>query len=106
MIVSGNGIQLTSNAVLAWYEEMEVEWHYIAPGRPMENGYVDTFNGRMRDYLLSKRLFLSMGHARVEIATWVEDDNLGRSHSSPGYARPAAFHDKKDMDLCSFTPVT
>lgn len=48
MIVSDNGTELTSNAVLAWCGEIGVEWHYIAPGRPMQNGYVESFNGRHR----------------------------------------------------------
>ena len=61
------------------------------PGRPMQNGYVESFNGRMRDELLNETLFLSMAHARVEIAAWVDDYNRERPHSSLGYATPAAF---------------
>jgi len=91
MIVSDNGTELTSNAVLAWCGELGVEWHYIAPGKPMQNGYVESFNGRMRDELLNETLFLSMTHARVEIAAWLEDYNRERPHSSLGYATPAAF---------------
>jgi hypothetical protein len=91
MIVSDNGTELTSNAVLAWCGEIGIEWHYIAPGRPMQNGYVESFNGRMRDELLNETLFLSLAHARVEIAAWVEDYNRERPHSSLGYATPAAF---------------
>jgi len=91
MIVSDNGTELTSNAVLAWCEEIGVEWHYIAPGRPMQNGYVESFNGRMRDELLNETLFISLAHARVEIAVWVEDYNRERPPSSLGYATPAAF---------------
>ncbi|MCC4234097.1 IS3 family transposase [Sphingobium soli] len=91
MIVSDNGTELTSNAVLAWCGEMQVEWHYIAPGRPMQNGYVESFNGRMRDELLNETLFMSMAHARVEIAAWVDDYNRERPHSSLGYATPPAF---------------
>lgn len=60
MIVSDNGMELTSNAVLAWCGELGVEWHYIAPGRPMQNGSVESFNGRMRDELLNETLFLSL----------------------------------------------
>jgi hypothetical protein len=75
MIVSDNGTELTSNAVLAWCGEIGVEWHYIAPGKPMQNGYVESFNGRMRDELLNETLFLSLPHARVEIAAWVDDYN-------------------------------
>ena len=91
MIVSDNGTELTSNAVLAWCGEIGVEWHYIAPGRPMQNGYVESFNGRMRDELLNETLFLSLAHARVEIAAWVDDYNRERPHSSLGYETPAAF---------------
>jgi len=56
MIVSDKGTELTSNAVLAWCGEIGVEWHYIAPGKPMQNGYVESFNGRMRDELLNETL--------------------------------------------------
>src|SRR6266446_10680120 len=49
MIVSDNGTELTSNAILAWQQQHGVEWHYIAPGKPMQNGFVESFNGRLRD---------------------------------------------------------
>jgi len=91
MIVSDNGTELTSNAVLSWCGEIGVEWHYIAPGKPMQNGYVESFNGRMRDELLNETLFLSLDHARAEIAAWVEDYNGERPHSALGYETPAAF---------------
>jgi putative transposase len=48
MIVSDNGTEFTSNAILGWQQEHAVEWHYIAPGRPMQNGFVESFNGRSR----------------------------------------------------------
>ena len=60
MIVSDNGTELISNAALAWCGEIGVEWHYLAPGKPMQNGYVESFNGRMRDELLNETLFLSL----------------------------------------------
>ena len=50
MVVSDNGTELTSNAILKWQEERQVEWHYIAPGKPMQNGFVESFNGRLRPY--------------------------------------------------------
>jgi putative transposase len=49
MVVSDNGTELTSNAILAWQQEHAIEWHYIAPGKPMQNGFVESFNGRLRD---------------------------------------------------------
>nr|ALG05363.2 transponase B2 [uncultured bacterium 5H7] len=90
-IVSDNGTDLTSNAVLAWCGEIGVEWRYIAPGKPMQNGYVESFNGRMRDELLNETLFLSLDHARVVIAAWADDYNRERPHSALGYETPAAF---------------
>jgi putative transposase len=78
-------------AVLAWCGQIGVDWHYIAPGQPMQNGYAESFNGRMRDELLNATLFMSLAHARVEIAAWVGDYNRERPHSSVGYATPAAF---------------
>ena len=68
MIVSDTGTGLTSNAVLAWCGQIGVEWHHIAPGKPMQNGYVEGFNGHMRDEMLNEALFMSIAHARVEIA--------------------------------------
>ena len=91
MIVSDNGTELTSNAVLAWYGDVGIEWHYIAPGRPTQNGFVESFNGRMRDELLNETLFFTIGQARAILARWVDDCNTERPHSSLGYATPAAF---------------
>ena len=85
------GTELTSNAVLVWSGEAKVEWHYIAPGRPMQNGYVESFNGRMRDELLNETLFLSLAHARAVVRAWADDYNTERPHSALGYATPAAF---------------
>ena len=53
VIVSDNGTEFTSNAILVWAEKMQVKWHYIAPGKPMQNGNCEAFNGRMRDELLN-----------------------------------------------------
>jgi putative transposase len=91
MIVSDNGTELTSNAVLAWCGEAAVEWHYTNPGKPTQNAFVESFNGRMRDELLNETLFMSLGHAREKIAAWSDDYNAARPHSSLGYATPAAF---------------
>ena len=91
MIVSDNGTELTSNAVLAWCGEARVEWHYTMPGKPTQNAFVESFNGRMRDELLNETLFMSLDHAREKVATWAADFNAERPHSSLGYAPPAAF---------------
>lgn len=91
MIVSDNGTELTSNAILAWSKDHKVEWHYIAPGKPMQNGCVESFNGRMRDELLNESLFFGLEHARSAIAEWAEDYNNFRPHSSLGYRTPAGY---------------
>ena len=91
MIISDNGTELTSTAVLAWCVEQKIEWHYTTPGKPTQNAFVESFNGRMRDELLNETLFMSKGHAREKLATWVADYNAERPHSSLGYATPAAF---------------
>ena len=62
MIVSDHGAEFTSNAILGWATDHQVEWHYIAPGKPMQNGYIESFNGRMRDELLNESLFLDLNH--------------------------------------------
>jgi putative transposase len=91
MIVSDNGTEFTSNAILAWTKEHQVEWHYIAPGRPMQNGYIESFNGRMRDELLNESLFVDLDQARQLIGAWAADYNTVRPHSSLGYKTPAAY---------------
>ena len=94
MIVSDHGTELTSNAILAWCAEHKIAWHYIAPGKPMQNGFIESFNGRMRDELLNETLFHGLAHARVAITDWVEDYNTERPHSALGYQAPADYADR------------
>ncbi len=91
LIVSDNGTEFTSNAMFAWRREHKVAWHLIAPGKPMQNGFCESFNGRMRDELLNESLFLGLDHARAKIARWLDDYNQRRPHSSLGYLTPAAY---------------
>nr|WP_314961104.1 IS3 family transposase [Bradyrhizobium cosmicum] len=91
MIGSDNGTEFTSNAMLAWAEQHIIDWHFIAPGKPMQNGFCESFNGRMRDELLNETLFLSLDHARSRIAEWADDYNRQRPHSALGYLTPAAY---------------
>jgi putative transposase len=93
MIVSDNGTELTSLAMLRWSQERQVEWHYIAPGKPIQNAFVESFNGRLRDELLNETLFISLGHAREALATWKDDYNTVRPHSGLGNLTPAAYAD-------------
>ena len=94
MIVSDNGTELTSNAIFAWCKDHKIDWHYIAPGKPMQNGYVESFNGKMRDELLNETLFFSLDHARSMVAAWMVDYNTVRPHSSLAYQTPAAYAEK------------
>ncbi len=91
MIVSDHGTEFTSNPIPTWSKDRRVDWHYIPPGKPMQNGYVESFNVRMRDEFLNESLFFGLDHARSAIAEWVEDFNTTRLHSSLGYQTPAAF---------------
>ncbi len=90
-IVSDNKTELTSNAILGWAESHTVEWHYIAPGKPMQNGFVESFNGRLRDELLNETLFGSIAHARVMLVEWRADYNANRPHSQLGWMTPLAY---------------
>ncbi len=91
LIVSENGTEFTCNAMLNWCKEQRVDWHFIAPGKPMQNGFAESFNGRMRDELLNETLFLDLDHARSTIAAWVIDCNHKRPYSALAYMTPAAF---------------
>jgi putative transposase len=91
MIVSDNGTELTSNAILGWADETGVGWHYIAPGKPQQNGYNESFNGRLRDELLNETLFRSLPHARAVLETWRRDYNEERPHSKLGWMTPRDY---------------
>jgi transposase InsO family protein len=87
MIVSDNGTEFTSNVILAWQEELGIEWHYIAPGKPMQNGFCESFNGRMRDELLNEALFFGLAHARTGRRLQSAASSLGAGLSHPGGLR-------------------
>ena len=91
MIVSDNGTELTSNAILGWQQEHGVEWHYIAPGKPMQNGFVESFNGRLRDECLNEHLFANLNEARQIIEAWRIDYNTNRPHTSLKGLTPTEF---------------
>ena len=101
MVVSDNGTELTSNAILKWQEDRRLEWHYIAPGKPMQNGLVESFNGRMRDELLTEHLFDTLRHARNPVAAWRDDFNHNRPHSSLEGLTPWEYvnRSKKNQNL-------
>ena len=89
--VSDNGTGLTSLAVLKWAQESRIAWHYIAPGKPQQNAFIESFNGRLRDECLNETLFTSLSHARAVLAAWLRDYNTERPHSNLGWMTPAEF---------------
>ena len=91
MVVSDNGSELTSNAILTWADHSRVDWHYIAPGKPMQNAFIESFNGRLRDELLNETLFTSLAQARVALGCWRADYNDARPHSQLGWKTPSEF---------------
>ena len=82
LIVSDHGTEFTSNAMLVWAQASRIEWHFIAPGKPMQNGICEAFNGRMRDELLNETIFYDLDHARSALARWVDAYNRQRPHLS------------------------
>src|SRR5947207_832158 len=98
MVVSDNGSELTSNAILTWADQSRIAWHYIAPGKPMQNAFIESFNGRLRDELLNETLFTSLAQARVALGCWRADYNDARPHSQ--LAEFAfTFHPRRDLAL-------
>jgi putative transposase len=89
--VSDNGPELTSMAILGWTQATGVEWHYIAPGKPQQNAFAESFIGRLRDELLNETLFSTLNQARAALAAWREDYNANRPHSGLGNITPNEF---------------
>jgi putative transposase len=88
-IVSDNGTELTSRAILEWQNESGVNWHYIAPGKPTQNAFIESFNGRLRDELLNEEVFTSLADARRKLSIWRYDYNNIRPHSALNGRTPA-----------------
>jgi putative transposase len=98
MIVSDNGSELTSHAILRWQEEHGLDWHYIAPGKPQQNGFAESFIGRLRDECLNEHLFSSLKEARHIIEAWRIDYNTSRPHTSLSGLTPIEFANRSRMD--------
>ena len=83
------GTEFTSRAILKWAGDNDVDWHYIDPGKPQQNGFIESFNGSLRDELLNEEIFDTLGDARRKLALWRYDYNNVRPHSSLGNQTPA-----------------
>ena len=90
-IRSDNGPEFVAKAVVRWLDQAEVGTLFIAKGSPWENGYVESFNGKLRDELLNRELFLSLEEARWVIDRWRLDYNHHRPHRALEYQTPAAY---------------
>ena len=90
-IVLDNGPELTSKALDQWAYENGVRLHFIDPGKPQQNGFIESFNGRFRDECLNEHWFLSLADARTTVEEWRIDYNQNRPHSSLGNLTPEEF---------------
>jgi len=91
-IVSDNGTELTSTAILAWSDRQKVAWHYIAPGKPTDNAFIEGLNGKLRAECLNAHWFLCLDEARRKCEAWRRDYNEIRPHSAIGNQVPAMLH--------------
>lgn len=90
-IVSDNGTEFTSKAMFFWAKETGVVLHFIQPGKPTQNAFVESFNARFRDGCLNQHWFRDLDEAREEIDRWRQHYNEVRPHSSLGYVPPAVY---------------
>ena len=88
-IRSDNGPEFTARAIRKWLNKIGVKTLFIEPGSPWENGYIESFNGKMRDELLNLEVFTTLTEAEVLIEQWRQEYNHIRPHSSLGYRPPA-----------------
>jgi putative transposase len=107
LIVSDNGPELTSRAVLLWAQERNIDWHYIDPGKPQQNGFTESMNGKIRDEFLNEHWFTTLEEARLLAAQWLYDYNHVRPHSSLNYLTPMQFVQRQEavgVGLVAVTP--
>ena len=88
-IRSDNGPEFTAELIRLWLEALQVQTLFIEPGSPWENGYVESFNGKLRDELLDREIFYTLTEAKILIERWRREYNTVRSHSALGYRSPA-----------------
>ena len=81
-IVLDNGAEFTSMAILKWVQNTAIDWHYFAPGKPQQNGFIESFNGKLRDECLNETLFGTLSEARKGLEEWQKDYNWRRPHSA------------------------
>ncbi len=105
IIVVDNGPEFVGNALDAWAYQRGVKLTFIHPGKPVENAYIESFNGRFRDECLNENWFLTLEHARGIIEKWRIDYNNERPHSSLGYLTPEEFIRQESEKFSTGMPV-
>jgi putative transposase len=105
-IVSDNGTELTSRVVLQWAQERGIDWHYITPGKPQENGFTESLNGKIRDEFLNEHWFMTLAEAQRLAAEWLYDYNHVRPHSSLNYLTPMQFVQRQEAVGSGLVAVT
>jgi len=98
-IVVDNGPEFIGNALDKWAYQRGIRLHFIRPGKPVENAYIESFNGKFRDECLNQNWFLTLEHAREEIEEWRMDYNQERPHSSLGDLSPEEFMRQKEQKM-------
>jgi len=88
-IRSDNGPEFTANVVRCWLNRLGVKTLFIEPGSPWENGYIESFNGKLRDELINREVFTTLTETKILIEQWRKEYNQVRPHSSLGYRQPA-----------------
>ena len=88
-IRSDNGPEMTAKVVRSWFQKIGSKTLFIEPGSPWENGYCESFNGKLRDELLNGEIFYSLKEAKTVIEQWRKHYNTKRPHSALGYRPPA-----------------
>ena len=91
ILVTDNGPEFAGRALDVWAYEHGVKLHFIEPGKPVQNAFIESFNGKMRDECLNEHWFLSLGEARETIEGWRRDYNEVRPHTSLGNRTPQEF---------------
>jgi len=99
VLVLDNGPEFTSKAMLCWAEERGVKLHFIDPGKPRQNAYIESFNGKFRDECLNQHWFKDLEEAKRMIEEWRKDYNLARPHSPLGYLAPETFRQQQELPL-------
>ncbi|MCH8745318.1 MAG: transposase family protein [Chloroflexi bacterium] len=99
VLVMDNGPEFTSKAMPCWAQQRGVKLHFIDPGKPRQNAYIESFNGKFRDECLNGQWFSDLQEAGRMIEEWRKDHNLARPHSSLGYLAPETFRQQHELSL-------